>query len=70
MVQWLRLQAANAGSTGLISGQGTKIQHAKRSGKKKKIKVPCSLQVLIEGNLVLEEGCGLWIQTDFSLWED
>ena len=37
---------------------------------KKKIKAPCSLQVLIEGNLVLEEGRGLRIQTDLSLWED
>ena len=28
MVQWLRLCASTAGSTGLISGQGTKILHA------------------------------------------
>ena len=29
-VQWLKLQAPNAGGTGLIPGQGTKILHAAR----------------------------------------
>ena len=28
VVQWLRIQPANAGDTGLIPGQGTKIPHA------------------------------------------
>ena len=40
-VQWLRLCASRAGGTGLIPGQGTKIQRAaqcsqKTGGKKKK----------------------------------
>ena len=35
-VQWLRLHASTAGGTGLIPGQGTKIPHATRCGKKKK----------------------------------
>ena len=34
MVQWLRLQAANAAGMGLIPGQGTKIPHAARHGEK------------------------------------
>ena len=35
-VQWLRLGACNAGSVGLIPGQGTKIPHASCSVAKKK----------------------------------
>ena len=35
-VQWLRLQAPNAGDTGLIPGWGTKILYATRFGQKKK----------------------------------
>ena len=35
-VQWLRLRACNAGSMGLIPGQGTKVPHASRSVAKKK----------------------------------
>ena len=36
MVQWLRLCASNAGDTGSIPGQGTKIPHdAQHRGKKK-----------------------------------
>ena len=31
MVQWLRLQPSDAGDTGAIPGQGTKIPHAKRN---------------------------------------
>ena len=34
MVQWLKFQAPNAGGMGLIPGQGTKIPHAARHGKK------------------------------------
>ena len=34
VVQWLGLWASPAGSKGLIPGQGTKILHAVRSGKK------------------------------------
>ena len=37
MVQWLRLHASNAGHVGSIPGQGTKIPHAMKPGKKKKI---------------------------------
>ena len=37
MVQWLRLQAANAGGMGLIPGQGTKIPHAAPSKIKSKL---------------------------------
>ena len=36
-VQWLGLHAFTAGATGSILGQGTKIPHAKRQPKKKKI---------------------------------
>ena len=36
MVQWLRLQASTARSTGLTLSQGTKIQHAMQGGQKKK----------------------------------
>ena len=35
MVQWLRLCASTAGIAGSISGEGTKILHAMRSGQKK-----------------------------------
>ena len=35
-VQWLRLCASTAGSTGLIPGWGTKIPHAARCGQKKR----------------------------------
>ena len=30
--QWLRLQAANVGGAGSISGQGTQVPHAKQHG--------------------------------------
>ena len=33
-VQWLRLQASNAGAMSLIPGRGTKIPHATRCGQK------------------------------------
>ena len=36
MVQWLKLHASNAGGTGLIPGQGTKILYALWRGRKKK----------------------------------
>ena len=36
VVQWLRLHASNARSTGSIPGQGTKIPHATRCGQKTK----------------------------------
>ena len=36
MAQWLRLCASNAGGTGLIPGQGIKIQHVLWPKKKKK----------------------------------
>ena len=39
MVHWLRLQAPNAGGTGLILGQGTKIQHVEQCSQKKKSKL-------------------------------
>ena len=35
-VQWLRLSTSIAGGAGLIPGQGTKIPHAARCGRKKK----------------------------------
>ena len=35
-VQWLRLQASNAGGTGSAPGQGTKIPHAAQCKDKKK----------------------------------
>ena len=35
MVQWLKLLASNAGVTGSIPGQGTKIPHATLRGRKK-----------------------------------
>ena len=35
-VQWLRLPASTAGSTGLIPGRGTKIPHMLQCGQKKK----------------------------------
>ena len=35
VVQWLRLQASNAGSANSIPGQGTKIPHAVHPGQKK-----------------------------------
>ena len=37
-VQWLRLQASNAGGTGSAPGQGTKIPHAAQCKDKKKFK--------------------------------
>ena len=37
-VQWLGLCTSNAGGDGSISGQGTKIPHAKRHGQKQKEK--------------------------------
>ena len=39
MVQWLRLCASNAGDTGSIPGQGTKIPHAAQHKGKKKTNV-------------------------------
>ena len=36
VVQWLRLQAPNAGGTGLIPDQGIKIPHTTQCGPKKK----------------------------------
>ena len=46
MIQWLRLLAPNAGGERLILGQGTKIPHAVRHGKKlKKIKIKMSSKV-------------------------
>ena len=38
-VQWLRLQAPNAGGMGVISGKGSKISHAMWHGKKKKKRI-------------------------------
>ena len=38
VVQWLRLYASTAGSTGSVPGWGTKIPHAARWGQKKKVK--------------------------------
>lgn len=35
MAQWLRPHATNAGSAGLIPGQGNKSLHAVRGGQKK-----------------------------------
>ena len=35
-VQWLRLQAFNAGSVGLISGWGPKVPHTTQHGQKKR----------------------------------
>ena len=46
MVQWLRLGAANAGGTGSIPGQGTKIPHAKRPKGKRERKCMCELTEL------------------------
>ena len=50
MVQWLRLRPSNAGDTGSIPGQGTKIPHAVSAAIKKKKKnsshtdySPCSV---------------------------
>ena len=37
VAQWLRLCASNAGGTGLIPGQGIKIQHVLWPKKKKKV---------------------------------
>ena len=34
VVQWLRLHTSNAGGTGSIPGQGTKIVHAAQHGQK------------------------------------
>ena len=39
MVQWLRLQASNAGGGGLIPGWGTKIRHAVWQNQNKKVKI-------------------------------
>ena len=39
VVQWLRLHASNAGSTGSISGWGTEIPHAAWLSQKKKKKI-------------------------------
>ena len=36
MVQWIRLHVPNAGGTGLILGQGTKIPYASQCGLEKK----------------------------------
>ena len=49
VVHWLRFCAANAGDSGLIPGQGTKIPHALRRGQKmkKKIKVLLLLCVCV-----------------------
>ena len=35
VVQWLRLHASNAGGTGLIPGQGSKIPHGERPKKER-----------------------------------
>jgi len=35
MAKWLRSHATNAGSAGLIPGQGNKSPHAVRGGQKK-----------------------------------
>lgn len=37
-VQWLRFHASNAGSTGLLPGQRTKIPRAAQHGQKNKLK--------------------------------
>ena len=36
VIQWLRLQAPNAGGTGLTPDQGIKIPHTTQCGSKKK----------------------------------
>ena len=38
VIQWLTLHAANAGATGSVPGQGTKIQHAVQRGQKIEVK--------------------------------
>ena len=38
VVQWLRLRAANAGGTGLISGRGIMLPYAVRHGQRIKKK--------------------------------
>ena len=51
-VQGLRLHASNAGGTGSIPGQGTKIPHAKQhSQKTKKKKKASPSQLQLQGDL-------------------
>ena len=53
MVQWLRLQAANAGGMGLIPGQGTKIPHATGWGQKIKLKKKIGKLVVFKKNVLV-----------------
>ena len=46
VVQWLRLQAPNAGHMGSIPGLGTKILHAAGPGQKKENKKSCGLEIM------------------------
>ena len=52
MVQWLGLNAPNAGGTGLIPVQGAKILHAERQGKKIEGEKTC-LNSLHETSIIL-----------------
>ena len=46
VVQWLRLQASNAGHMGSVPGLGTKILHAAGPGQKKENKKSCGLEIM------------------------
>ena len=54
MVQWLRLHASNAGHTGSIPGEGTKIPHATKPEQKKK-KIPETNTIRRDSYTVSEE---------------
>ena len=43
VVQWLKLHHSNAGGTGLIPSQGTKIPHATGPEKKKNVSLWCGV---------------------------
>ena len=62
MVQWLRLHAANAGSTGLIPSQGTKIPHAMWDGKAAEVSLPL-------GEVRTAEGLKVPYQLEFPTLE-
>ena len=53
VVQWLRLQAASAGGTGMVPGWGTKISHAVQLGQKKNIYIHIYIHIHILRNLTL-----------------
>ena len=64
MVQWLRLRAPNAGGTGSIPGQGTKIPHASWHGQKKKAMI--SLIKWPHGSLLKVKNTYLWSLKNFN----